>query len=409
MLYALPQEDAIRDVTVVTELTGRLGHISTEVERSGEQPVQVRFTLQGHGVDLSVDVPESETTTTGVLEVEDVAPWSPAAPNLYNLTIELLRNKELLDRYALPVGVRTIVVEGDRLLLNGAPLLLRGFGKHEDFPITGRGLVPAVIIKDYALMNWVGANSFRATHYPYAEQMIELADRLGFLVIDETPAVGLFFAEPGLQHRLELCRQYTSQLIARDKNHPSVILWSLANEARSANAPAATPFFQELYHLAKTQDPTRPITLVSNLGREELSWSFFDVICLNRYLGWYDYPAQLDVACAKLSEELDSLHEHYQKPIILTEFGADALAGLHSLSPDLFSEEYQAEFLTRYIELLNQKTYVAGQHIWCFSDFKTPQSIRRVGGLNLKGVFTRDRQPKLAAHQLRKLWHDSVK
>jgi beta-glucuronidase len=239
--------------------------------------------------------------------------------------------------------------------------------------------------------------------------MMDLADRLGFLVIDEIPAVGLFFAEEGLQRRLDLCRQYTTELITRDKNHPSVIMWSLANEPRMEHAPAAQPFFRELYELAKNLDFTRPVTLVSDLGQDEEIWSLYDVICLNRYVGWYTNPAQLDVACTKLATELDNFHARYQKPIILAEFGADALAGNHALGSELFSEEYQAEFLTRYIELLQQKEYIAGQHIWCFADFKTPQSMRRVGGFNLKGIFTRDRQPKLAAHQLRRLWQETTK
>jgi beta-glucuronidase len=294
------------------------------------------------------------------------------------------------------------------LLLNGEPITLRGFGRHEDFPVLGRGLAPAVIVKDYALMHWVGANSFRTTHYPYSEQMMDLADRLGFLVIDETPAVGLFFAEEGLQRRFDLCRQYTSDLITRDKNHPSVIMWSLANEPHSAPS-AAVPFFQQLSTLAKEQDPTRPVTLVSYRGLEEASFAFCDVICLNRYYGWYSEPGQLDLACKKLSAELDALHERYPKPLLMTEFGADALPGWHAQQPEMFSEEYQAEFLARYIELFEQKPYIVGQHVWNLCDFKTGQSIRRVGGLNLKGVFTRDRQPKLAAHRLRQLWQDTTR
>src|SRR5690606_21552764 len=172
------------------------------------------------------------------------------------LDVELVQNGSVVDRYSLPIGIRTIAIEGDQLLLNGQPIYLRGFGRHEDFPITGRGLLPAVIVKDYALMKWIGANSFRTTHYPYSEEMMMLADRLGFLVIDETPAVGLFFAEEGLDRRLALCRQYTQELIARDKNHPSVIMWSLANEPHSRR-PAAKPFFRELYDLARELDPTR--------------------------------------------------------------------------------------------------------------------------------------------------------
>jgi beta-glucuronidase len=299
--------------------------------------------------------------------------------------------------------VRTVKIEGDQLLLNGQPIYLQGFGRHEDFPVTGRGYLPAVVVKDYALLQWPGANSFRTTHYPYSEQMMDLADRLGFLVIDETPAVGLFFAEDGLARRLELCRQFTQELIARDKNHPSVIAWSLANEPHS-NRPAARDFFRNLFDLARSLDGTRPVTLVSMLGLAEESFEFCDFLCLNRYSGWYTESGRLDQGVARLSAELDALHARFGKPLVLSEFGADTIAGMHAQPPEMFSEEYQAEMLTRYIEMLRSKPYVVGEHVWNMCDFKTGQAVIRMGGMNLKGVFTRDRRPKLAAHRLRELW-----
>jgi beta-glucuronidase len=233
--------------------------------------------------------------------------------------------------------------------------------------------------------------------------MMDLADRLGFLVIDETPAVGLYFREDGLQHRLELCQQYVKELIDRDKNRPSVIMWSLANEPHSTR-PEAKPFFRQLYDQAKALDPTRPATVVSFLGATEEAFEFCDVVCLNRYMGWYSEPGQIDAGCARLSAELDALHELYPKPLILSEFGTDTIPGWHAQPAEMFSEEYQAEFLARYIELLNSKPYVVGQHVWNMCDFKTAQAVHRVGGMNLKGVFTRDRRPKMAAHRLRQLW-----
>ncbi len=232
---------------------------------------------------------------------------------------------------------------------------------------------------------------------------MDLADRLGFLVIDETPAVGLYFREDGLERRLQLCQQYTRDLVARDKNHPSVIMWSLANEPQSDH-PAAKPFFRVLYELAKSLDPTRPTTLVSHKGILEESFEFCDLLCLNRYYGWYTEPGQLQVGCSRLSEELDALYEKFHKPLIMTEFGADALAGWHAQPPEMFSEEFQAEMITDYLEVLRRKPFVVGEHIWNLCDFKTGQAVRRVGGMNLKGVFTRDRRPKLAAHRLRELW-----
>jgi beta-glucuronidase len=192
-------------------------------------------------------------------------------------------------------------------------------------------------------------------------------------------------------------------LISRDKNHPSVIVWSLANEPHSKR-PAAKPFLRELYGLAKSLDPTRPATVVSMLGTDEESFEFCDVVCLNRYLAWYTEPGRLDDGFKKLAAELDDIHERYPKPLLLTEFGADAVPGCHAQPPEMFSEEYQAELIEGYIDVLESKPYVAAQHVWNMCDFKTGQGTHRVGGMNLKGVFTRDRRPKLAAHRLRELW-----
>ena len=401
LLYAVPF-DGITDVTVIPEIAGHEARVRVRLKRTGVDSVTARFVLRGTGVSAETMLTGEETEI--ILAVPDAVLWSPQTPHLYELAVDLERGGTSFDRYSLPIGIRTIAVDGDRLLLNGQPIYLRGFGRHEDFPVTGRGLVPAVIVKDFALMRWMGANSFRTTHYPYSEEMMSLADRLGFLVIDETPAVGLFFAEAGLERRLDLCRQYTQELIARDKNHPSVIMWSLANEPHSRR-PEAKAFFRNLYELARSLDSTRPITVVSHVGVEEESFEFLDVLCLNRYYGWYTQSGQLDAALALLSAELDALHARFNKPVIVTEFGADALPGHHAQPPEMFSEEFQAELLSRYIELFKTKPYIVGEHIWNLCDFKTSQSTHRAGSLNLKGIFTRDRRPKLAAHRIKEKWH----
>lgn len=401
LLYATAL-GALDDLTVRTEIAGCAGRVYVRMARAGGERAVARLRLRGHGAEVSAETALDEAAEV-LLEVPEAALWAPGAPNLYELAVELVRGGDAFDRYTMPVGIRTIAVDGDALLLNGRPIYLRGFGRHEDFPVTGRGLLPALIVKDYALMEWVGANSFRTTHYPYSEPMMDLADRLGFLVIDETPAVGLFFAEEGRERRLALCRQYVRELIARDKNHPSAIIWSLANEPHSGH-PAAKAFFRDLYDLAKALDPTRPATLASYKGLGEESFEFLDLMCLNRYYGWYSDAGTIERGCARLSAELDALHERFGKPVILSEFGADTLAGFHAQPPEMFSEEYQAELVESYIRVLRSKPFVVGEHVWNMCDYKTGQEVRRVGGMNLKGVFTRDRRPKMAAHRLRALW-----
>jgi len=394
LLYTQPVQ-SLEDITVTTRLADNDGQVFVQVE---PQDSPIRITIKD-------ETQSYRATGTGQIQIDipDVRKWSPESPFLYDLKVELLAGDQTADMYSLPIGVRTIRIEGDRLLLNGEPVYLKGFGRHEDFPISGRGLNPPVIIKDYALMKWMGANSFRTTHYPYSEQMMGLADRLGFLVIDETPAVGLFFNEDGLERRLMLCKQFTREMIQRDKNHPSVIAWSMANEPHSARE-TAKPFFRELYDLARSLDPTRPITLVSAMGVIEESFEFLDFMCLNRYFGWYQESGQIERGVKFLSAELDLLYETYQKPLIMTEFGADAIPGQHALPAEMFSEEFQAEFLEKYIQVLRSKPFVVGEHVWNMCDFKTSQGVTRMGGYNYKGVFTRDRRPKLAAHRLREIW-----
>jgi beta-glucuronidase len=400
ILYAVPR-GGLADVTVTTAISGASGIVA--VRAACTVGTAVQLSLAGHSAQATAQAVVHNGEADATMTIPDAHLWAPGSPDLYDLAVELLDGATTIDRYTLKVGIRTIEVKGDALLLNGKPILLKGFGRHEDFPIAGRGIVPAVIIKDYALMSWVGANSFRTTHYPYSEQMMDMADRLGFLVIDETPAVGLFFAEPGLERRLELCRQFTQDMIARDKNHPSVIMWSLANEPQS-RLPAAKPFFRNLYDLAKSLDDTRPVTVVNMGGVVEEAFEFVDIICVNRYYGWYTNSGELDAGFRNLSGELDNLHGQYAKPFIVAEFGADCMAGMHAQPPEMFTEEYQADVIMGTLDVLKSKSYVVGYHVWNLCDFKTGQGVIRVGGLNLKGVFTRDRRPKLAAHRLREAW-----
>jgi beta-glucuronidase len=409
LLYATPTE-ALTDLVVTTELAGTSGRVRVRAVKgaaahAGASAVSAtaRFTLRGHGSKLEAETGFTGDAAEAVLSVPDAELWAPGAPNLYELTVEIRRSGEALDSYTLPVGIRTISVDGDRLLLNGRPVYLTGFGRHEDFPVVGRGLLPAVIVKDYALMHWIGANSFRTSHYPYSEPMLDMADRLGFLVIAETPAVGLYFRDDGLDRRNELCSKYVRELIERDRNHPSVIMWSVANEPHS-KPPHAAPFFRRLLDEARTLDATRPVTLASFLGEAEEAFEFCDVLSLNRYSGWYTEPGELGRGAALLSAELDAIHRRFDKPLILTEFGADAISGMHAQPAEMFSEEYQAELIGRYIDVLRSKPYVVGEHVWNMCDFKTSQGVGRPGALNHKGVFTRDRRPKLAAHRLRERW-----
>jgi beta-glucuronidase len=167
---------------------------------------------------------------------------------------------------------------------------------------------------------------------------------------------------------------------------------------------AGTSFFRQLYGEAHRLDGTRPVTLVGLQGGPAEWLGLFDIVSINRYYGWYALPGQLDRAKQELERELDALHESLGKPIIMTEFGADTLPGAHNTPPEMWTEEYQVELLRHYLDAVANRSFVAGMHVWAFADFKTGQNVIRAAAMNFKGVFTRDRRPKMAAHFLRSRW-----
>ncbi len=406
-LFSTPKS-YVEDIGVITKINGKRGIVQYRVTKQGKKAEEAFVHLVDNKIEVHQKVRFLQDTAGGELVVDNVILWCPENPHLYKLVVELFSPEgSTIDKYSLSVGIRTVEIKEGKLHLNGKPIFLRGFGKHEDFPITGRGLNLPLIVKDYSLMKWIGANSFRTSHYPHSEQTMDLADREGFLVIDEIPAVGLFFGK-GIEQRLALCKQYLSELVARDKNHPSVIIWSVANEPHpplDSKKPEAKSFFKQLYDHTKKLDSSRLVTVVTVLGSMTEVLEYFDLIGVNAYHGWYSEPGQLDLASQKLDKALDELYRICKKPIIQTEFGAGAIAGMHALPPEMFSEEYQAEVIKRCCQVIESKPYMAGEHVWSFADFKTPQSFRRVI-LNRKGVFTRTRQPKLAAHLLKRMWSE---
>jgi len=384
-LVAMPP-GGIANVRVRTELDGGAALLHVEVAHGGGE------------VALALDGMPFESP----LRLDRARLWSPDDPHLYALALELRREGTTVDRYELSVGLRTFGVDGDRLLLNGEPIELRGFGRHEDFPVLGRGANAAVASRDLHLMRDLGANSFRTAHYPHDEETLDLADRLGLLVIAETPSVALFFAPEGLERRQELSRRYVEELVARDRNHASIIAWSVANEPHSQNAVAAAAL-TELCDLARTLDPTRPVTYASDQPNDP-GLDAVDFLCLNRYPGWYQLPGEIERGMAALAADLDAVHTRHPKPIVLTEFGADAMPGAHSDPPAMWSEEYQSELIARVLDTAAGRPFVVGTHVWTFADFATAQAEHRPHSTNFKGVFTRDRRPKLTADALRRRW-----
>jgi beta-glucuronidase len=416
-LYTTPHAH-ITDVTVVTGLAGSTGTVDYQVETAGADGLRVRVVL------TDADGTEAARATggDGQLTVADVHPWRPGEGYLYDLAVELWGDGDVpVDTYSLAIGIRTVEVDGARFLINGEPFYFRGFGKHEDSAVRGKGHDNVFMVHDFALMDWLGANSFRTSHYPYAEEVLEYADRHGIVVIDETPAVGLnmglgggIFGRQGLttfsadtinDATREVHRQVIRELVARDKNHPCVVVWSIANEPES-DTPESRAYFEPLAAETRRLDPSRPVGFVNVMlapADKDVVTDLFDVVLLNRYYGWYVNTGDLPAAERALEAELNAWAAKLGKPIIMTEYGADTLPGLHGVLPVPWTEEYQAELLAMSHRVFDRVDAVVGEQIWNFADFATSSGIMRVDG-NKKGVFTRDRRPKASAHLLRRRW-----
>jgi beta-glucuronidase len=416
-LYTTP-ETYLSSIAVDTGLDGPAGSISYSIAHSGDPAaVPVEVVVR----DAAGRPVAAATGPEGRLVIPGVHRWAPGDGYLYQLEARLTDSGGgLLDSYRLPVGIRTVEVRGARFLVNGEPFYFKGFGKHEDSPVRGRGHDDVLMVHDFELMKWMGANSFRTAHYPYAEEVLDYADRHGVVVIDETAAVGLNLkmtispSPSGSQtygpHAVSEVTQRAHaqairELIARDRNHPSVVLWSIANEPESG-VPAAREYFAPLFALARELDPARPVTFANVMGetpdRCQLA-GLADVIMVNRYYGWYVQNGDLAAAEAALEAELRQWATRHGKPVIVSEYGADTLPGLHAILDVPWSEEYQVRFLEMSHRVFDRVEAVAGEHIWNFADFATRPGISRVGG-NRKGLFTRDRQPKAAAFAVRRRW-----
>jgi beta-glucuronidase len=406
-LYCTPKAH-IADIAVVTDIRGAGGIVDYEVVvRGGRRDVRVRL-LSESGRTVA-----QAQGRKGRLTVKRARLWQPGKAYLYTLLAEAVNKAgRAEDVYRLPVGIRTVQVRGRQFLINAKPFYFRGFGKHEDMDVKGKGLDDAINVKDVNLLKWVGANSFRTSHYPYSEEIMNLADREGIVVIDEAPAVGMYifkgkqdvFNREALKPLLEHHVQCMNELVQRDKNHPCVVMWSVANEA-ATQEKAFGPYFRKVFAATRKADPAgRPVTIVLHTWFDnDLAAPYADVICLNRYWGWYGKPGHLDLIEGSAEWELKQWYRHQRKPMILSEFGADTIAGLHQDPPVIFTEEYQCEMVKRICRVLDGLDFIVGEHLWNFADFMTKQGINRVIG-NRKGAFTRQRQPKAVAHLLRKRW-----
>jgi beta-glucuronidase len=359
--------------------------------------------------EVTVEIPEAHVKQTTLLTAAGYAAfnfpaklslWSPENPKLYRVIISSEG-----DTVTDEIGFRTIETRGTQILLNGKPIFLRGVSMHEEAPFRGGRAFSEE--DDRTLLQWardLGCNFVRLTHYPHNESMIRMADRMGLLVWSEIPVYwGIAWENAST---LENAEGQMRDMIARDHNRASIILWSLSNE--TPIEPGRTEFLKSLAAYTRQLDSTRLITSAMNHtdsapGTRSLNdplGEYLDVLGLNEYLGWYEgRPEDADHLQWKTA---------YDKPLIISEFGAGAVYGKHGDTDTRFTEEYQANLFEHQINMLKKIPSLAGMSPWVLMDFWSPR--RPLSGIqdfhNRKGLISDRGQRKQAFYVLQKYYRD---
>ncbi|MCL4505533.1 MAG: GNAT family N-acetyltransferase [Chloroflexi bacterium] len=350
--------------------------------------------------------------------------WSPDQPALYEANFRLHDEDSssataagtmadappLLDEVSVVFGFRTIERRGTSLLLNGRPLHLQGFNRHEDSPHTGMAPDTATVERDLRHMKELGANFVRMCHYPHHPLELDLCDRLGLLVMGEIPLYWWNGDADGTQPaavKLAAAKRQLREMIARDINHPCVILWSVSNETEERR-PEVAAGNAALIELARNLDATRLVAHVSSHWVGEPHFEQDDVLCVNGYpswdgRGWKSNPAyDVNDSTRWWDERLAALHAAYpDRPILISEFGYPALYRVYGngLGEDMQMAALQAEAGAF------DKPYVCGRTIWCYADHPWPEEpfINRMTNSPF-GIVTRDRRRKGACDTVRAIF-----
>jgi beta-glucuronidase len=323
----------------------------------------------------------------------DLTLWSPENPKLYDVEIT-----SETDKVTERIGFRSVAVRGTDILLNGSPIFLRGISIHEEAPThAGRAWSDD---DARTLLGWakeLGCNFVRLAHYPHNESMLRMADQMGLLVWGEVPVYWTIEWENA--KTLHNAEAQLSAMIARDHNRAALIIYSVANETPVSDA--RNRFLRQLIQDAHSADPTRLVTAALQANQtvdqngitirlNDPVASDLDVLGDNEYVGWYvGRPEDAD-AILWISD--------YGKPMIMSEFGGDALFGYHGDARSRWTEEYQENLYAHQITMLKHIPFLRGMSPWILKDFRSPR--RTLPGLedyfNRKGLVSEQGEKKKA-------------
>jgi beta-glucuronidase len=406
-----------RDVNLVETDNSFISDYFIQLKKHSFNEVQGWVKLNGaHSrQNVEIKIPElkivykSKSDDTGLAEVKFSSGfdlWSPENPRLYKIIIQC-ETDTIVDN----IGFRSIEAKGSKILLNGKPVFLKGINIHEENPFR---VARAFSESDASiLLTWakeLGCNMVRLAHYPHNEYMIRLAEKMGIMVWDEIPVYQqVEFSTPGVSDKMDLMMH---EMINRDKNRCGVIVWSLSNE--TSPSPSRDRALVNLSDKCRQLDSTRLITSVINdqhynnnaINVWDTLYRHFDIISLNEYLGWY-------VPWQGRPEDVKWNFVCKDKPIVISEFGGEALYGNNKGPKDeaaSWSEEYQEQIFKDQVEMLKAIPDLCGTFPWLLVDYRSPGRMHPVyqNGWNRKGLLS-DHGDKKKAWYILKAYYESTK
>ncbi|MBO4447582.1 MAG: beta-glucuronidase [Bacteroidales bacterium] len=398
-LLEMPQT-FIRDYSVLLNKDNRIfGHVALDGANAGKQKVSISIPELNISLNL-------RTGKDGKASFETAASpelWSPESPKLYDLQISSAEDSTC-DR----VGFRTIECDGDRILLNGKQIFLRGVSIHEEsIAPVGRITRPEQNLELLEYAKDLGCNFVRLAHYPHNEEMVRMCEEMGLLVWSEIPVYWTISWTNEATYRNAI--QQLEEMITRDINRANIIIWSVANETPVSEE--RTRFLAGLISRAREMDPTRLVSAAMEktiLSKNRYTVNdpllkYTDLISFNQYTGWYGSRSE---ACDSTVWEFPM-----KKPVFISEFGAGALYGNHGPRTERFTEEYMADCYQRNIRMMMERMPgFSGTSPWILKDFRSPR--RALNGIqddfNRKGVIS-DVGKKKMAYFVLKDWYSKLK
>ncbi|MDQ0886802.1 beta-glucuronidase [Paenibacillus sp. V4I9] len=365
------------------------------------QSFQLKGTMEEHSFSFgSLELAPNEIRIiTETFNFPGISPWSASSPRLYELRMELFINgiERPVDDFIERVGFRVIETGDGSIRVNGEAIVMKGFNRHEDHPLVGAAFPLALMLQDLDLMQDMGANAVRTSHYPNDERFLDLCDERGIYVWEENHARGLSLEQMQNPHFIKQCEDVNREMVEQHASHPSIIIWAILNECASDTEEGREHYRRQLEQI-RSMDQSRPLTFASHHRERELCFDLADIVSFNLYPLWYgnEDPGELCDTARGWANAAGGKG----KPMIMSEFGADGFYGHRSPARVKGSEERQSDIIEQNLAAYTSRPFLSGMFIWQFCDCRVVEALgwlmTRSCTKNSKGIVDEYRRPKLA-------------